>query len=277
MDPALCIDLIERHDVATLASKRDETPSGGGRHFLAAAFVMADVARRASHGSGHLPLRDTQPLTDLLNGTHADILAPLGQNSNAPLVCLSDSGANDQEMSESDDKRGKVSPENIEESRRLQKIWNRELERRRNDDAESQAKFGEKYGIGNQAAVGFFLNAKTALSAKAAAGFARGLGCTIDDFSPRLAEELRMHARHLRQEGLGLEAAEARPNVTPIAVTLHEAVRIFGQACAKADPLRFKLVMTALGQLHQHPEMAGDAQEQIVQLLTAPGKAQRQG
>jgi hypothetical protein len=59
----------------------------------------------------------------------------------------------------------------------------------------TQAAFGEAYDIGNQAAVGFFLNGQTALSLKAARGFALGLGVQIDAFSPRLAEMAAEYGR----------------------------------------------------------------------------------
>jgi transcriptional regulator with XRE-family HTH domain len=77
-------------------------------------------------------------------------------------------------------RRATVTPENLEESRKLKAIW----------DAKSkltQTEFGERYDIGSQAAVGFFLNGKSALSMKAARGFARGLGVPIADFSFRLS------------------------------------------------------------------------------------------
>lgn len=84
-------------------------------------------------------------------------------------------------------RRGKIEPVHLEESRRLREMWDQTKELREADEAGTQAAFGEKYGIGNQAAVGFFLNGKTALSFKAAKGFAKGLRCNIADFSPRLA------------------------------------------------------------------------------------------
>ncbi len=52
----------------------------------------------------------------------------------------------------------------------------------------SQAVFGEVNDIGSQSAVGNFLNGLSALSLKAATGFAKGLGCDLADFSPRLAK-----------------------------------------------------------------------------------------
>lgn len=84
-------------------------------------------------------------------------------------------------------KQGKVTPETIAESKRLKALWldaKSELDKR---GLGTQEKFGIEFDIGNQAAVGFFLNGRTALSAKAAKGFALGLGCEVSDFSPRLA------------------------------------------------------------------------------------------
>jgi hypothetical protein len=70
-----------------------------------------------------------------------------------------------------------------EEARRLKEIWEKADAAQRG----TQADFGETHFIGNQSAVGQFLRGKTALSLKAAKGFAKGLGCRIADFSPRLA------------------------------------------------------------------------------------------
>jgi len=91
-------------------------------------------------------------------------------------------------------KRGKITDENREEAAKLLAIWNQTKADREARGVGSQEKFGAEFGIGNQAAVGFFLNARTALSPKAAAGFARGMGCSVGDFSPRLAKMLNVAA-----------------------------------------------------------------------------------
>jgi hypothetical protein len=89
-----------------------------------------------------------------------------------------------------DHRRGRVSDEHREESRRLRVIWDRTKPEREGRGVGTQEAFGHFYGVGNQAAVGFFLNGKTALSLKAATAFARGLKCEVRDFSPRLADLL---------------------------------------------------------------------------------------
>jgi hypothetical protein len=76
----------------------------------------------------------------------------------------------------------KITPETLEESERLLAIWEAAKGR------PNQAVFGEMYGVGNQSAVGQFLRGDTPISLKAAIGFAKGLGCEIEDFSPRLAK-----------------------------------------------------------------------------------------
>lgn len=76
-----------------------------------------------------------------------------------------------------------VEPEHLEEAERLQELWNAHKPR------PSQAEFGERFDIGSQGAVWQFLNGKSPLSMKAARGFAKGLHCSIADFSPRLAKQ----------------------------------------------------------------------------------------
>lgn len=78
-------------------------------------------------------------------------------------------------------RKATITDEHRHEAKRLKAIWDR-------TPHPSQAAFGEKYEIGSQSAVGNFLNGLSALSLKAATGFAKGLGCDIADFSPRLAK-----------------------------------------------------------------------------------------
>ena len=90
-------------------------------------------------------------------------------------------------MDKKDTRRGKVTDENREESRLLKEIWDNTYEDRKKSKLHTQGAFGAEYEIGGQAVVGFFLNGHTAISLKAAKGFAKGLNCLISDFSPRLA------------------------------------------------------------------------------------------
>ena len=81
---------------------------------------------------------------------------------------------------ETNTRQSKTTDESREESRRLKEIWD-------SRPHPVQSIFGEQFEIGNQSAVGQFLNGKVVLSMKAALGFARGLKCEIIEFSPRLA------------------------------------------------------------------------------------------
>ena len=54
----------------------------------------------------------------------------------------------------------------------------------------SQEEFGNTSGLGGQAGVWQYLNARIPLNLRAAAAFSAGLGIPISDFSPRLAAEL---------------------------------------------------------------------------------------
>ena len=80
-------------------------------------------------------------------------------------------------------RRAKITDENRSESSRLKSIWDSRPHR-------TQAEFGEHYQLGNQANVGHYLNARSALNPKAAAAFASELKCEISDFSPRIAKEI---------------------------------------------------------------------------------------
>lgn len=80
-----------------------------------------------------------------------------------------------------------IEPEHLAESQRLKAIWDN---RKAAGTVGSQQAFGERYGIGNQAAVWQCLNGAVKISKKQAAGFALGLQCAVADFSPRLAAEI---------------------------------------------------------------------------------------
>lgn len=82
-------------------------------------------------------------------------------------------------------RKATVTDENKAEATKLKALWEQRSHRL------SQAEFGELYEIGNQSAVGQFLRGVVPLSLKAAIGFARGLNCSIQDFSPRLADAAR--------------------------------------------------------------------------------------
>ncbi len=79
-------------------------------------------------------------------------------------------------------KKAKVTQTNLEEAQALRALWE-------STEHPSQAVFGDMYGIGNQSAVGQFLRGAVPLSLKAAQGFAKGLKCSIAEFSPRLASQ----------------------------------------------------------------------------------------
>lgn len=86
-------------------------------------------------------------------------------------------------MALADQRKAKVTDEHRKEAEALRALWAKK------EGRGTQAEFGEKFAIGNQSAVGQFLRGEAPLSLKAAKGFAKGLGCKIADFSPRLAKE----------------------------------------------------------------------------------------
>lgn len=67
----------------------------------------------------------------------------------------------------------------------------RELYLERVPSGMSQADFGEVYGLGTQGMVWQYLNGYTPLNVEAAAKFAKGLRCTIEDISPEMARTIK--------------------------------------------------------------------------------------
>ena len=111
----------------------------------------------------------------------------------APLVFKNISAGNTLRMQAKDQRKAKATPESRGEAAKLKAIWESSPYKI------SQAAFGERYEIGSQPAVGFFLNGDTPLSLKAAQGFAKGLKCEIEEFSPRLASKARGIAESVGQ------------------------------------------------------------------------------
>ncbi|HMV53618.1 MAG TPA: hypothetical protein PKC15_07790 [Rhodocyclaceae bacterium] len=74
----------------------------------------------------------------------------------------------------------------------------------------SQMEFGAAFEIGNQGAVWQYLNGRIALNKEAAAKFAKGLGVSVSEFSPRLAAEIGAQAQvaGCSSEGGRAQAAE---------------------------------------------------------------------
>lgn len=114
-------------------------------------------------------------------------------------------------------RRAKVTPETKEESARLAQLW-------ATKEHPSQAEFGELYSIGNQSAVGQFLRGDVPLSLKAASGFAKGLGCRIEDFSPRLASEAASLIPGGRSVALPAEIAELAEAISSLPENLRADV-----------------------------------------------------
>jgi transcriptional regulator with XRE-family HTH domain len=102
--------------------------------------------------------------------------------STAPLVAQAFFSHTVIPMGEADGRRGKVTPENKEESKRLKALWEKHR-----PSGLTQVEFGEQFNVGSQSAVTNMLNGHMAISQKAAKAFARGLGVEVKQFSPRLA------------------------------------------------------------------------------------------
>jgi len=134
-----------------------------------------------------------------------------------------------------------VTEEHREESRRLRSIWNRMKSTLAERGWATQEKFGHQFGIGNQSAVGAFLNGKTALSPKAAAAFARGLNCKVSDFSARLADLLNEPSRPAHGESAPAQTAASAVTISASALMRELARRLDaiprGRRSSTADEL----------------------------------------
>ena len=78
----------------------------------------------------------------------------------------------------------------IADAQRLRQLFDARLETVAEGKLISQMEFGAKYGIGSQGMVWQYLNAHRPLNIKAAVAFARGLGVSVTEFSPTLAQQI---------------------------------------------------------------------------------------
>nr|WP_315596111.1 S24 family peptidase [uncultured Cupriavidus sp.] len=106
----------------------------------------------------------------------------------------------------------------------------------------SQEEFGRRFEVGTQGMVWQYLNARRALNIKAASAFAKGLGVTVDSFSPRLADEIRLAASHIADAIPALpRGAEsgARPSdrIAMVMAEQHLDVRELAQLLAVEPPV----------------------------------------
>lgn len=83
----------------------------------------------------------------------------------------------------------------------------------------TQGQFGARYGIGTQGMVWQYLNGYRPLNIEAAAKFARGLRCTIQDISPEMAAALQRDLLPVLGNKV-LRAALAKAAVVLLAVGL---------------------------------------------------------
>jgi hypothetical protein len=196
------VDLVKRQLMTERACELDEASGDLGRDRLVAVLVVPDVPLGDADAFCYAGLSEPEALADCAEGVeglvHVDILAPLVPSCNSAAICVADFPAPTigrvKEATERRPKQSKVTAEHEEEARKLLVIWKREQPRLATLGYGTQESFGLEFKIGNQAAVGFFLNGKTPLSPKAAVAFARGLGCKVADFSPRLAELLNQNS-----------------------------------------------------------------------------------
>lgn len=110
------------------------------------------------------------------------IIAPLVTKSIAKLVADKNSVAILGRMAK---KSTGPEPWQVEDAARLRKLFDERA------GEISQARFGADYEIGSQGMVWQYLSALRPLNIDAAVKFARGLGISIDDFSERIAEQIR--------------------------------------------------------------------------------------
>lgn len=123
-------------------------------------------------------------------------------------------------------------------------------------DRMSQAEFARRFGLGAQCTVALYLSGSKPLGVEAAAKFAKGLGCTVADFAPELAERfneevvpfLGKRLRRAAMIALSIPAvsslaprdAQAGPTFWATAYYVKSPISALRRLCAYAQALRDK-------------------------------------
>lgn len=136
-----------------------------------------------------------------------EILATLFDLVNSADRCRKNSNAHNRDMRK-DPKKPKIELVHIEEAAKLKALFKERAE-------VSQMRFGEDNELGTQGNVWQYLNARSPLNLEAALKFAKGLKCSISDFSPRLAASLQTDAGPSRISA-GLVTAVASIASSPV-------------------------------------------------------------
>lgn len=82
-----------------------------------------------------------------------------------------------------------LTPWQIEDAARLKALFDARADL--TGEKLSQAEFGERYKIGSQGMVSQYLQARRPLNVDAAVAFAKGLGVSINEFSPQIAKSIQ--------------------------------------------------------------------------------------
>lgn len=110
----------------------------------------------------------------------------------------------------------------------------------------SQLEFAERFGLGTQGMVWQYLSGYRPLNYEAAAKFAKGLNCRIDDFSPEMAEALREEILPVlgRAAKVAAKAALFLAFVLPPLIP-HRADATTLYCAAKADAVRVCILLNS--------------------------------
>lgn len=177
------------------------------------------------------------------------------------LFHVASSAANNSPVTDS--KRAKITDEHRQEAMRLRALWDARSPKR------TQAEFGEEFELGNQANVGHYLHARSALNPKAASAFARGLRCRVEDFSPRVALELltlstppTLDADHSRSAAAAVTQAPAY-GADPVqpSPTIGATILQLGALLATLSPMGLKSVAALVEEVLKNPASAREAAE----------------
>jgi hypothetical protein len=165
-------------------------------------------------------------------------------------------------------RRAKVTPETLQEAEKMRALWKARPH-------ENQTVFGEKYDVGNQSAVGQFLRGETPLSLKAASGFARGLGCDVSAFSPRLAAEASSYAQIAATAPHAAQEPSAAPaSFAPLhGLTIEEVVDKLAEALSGLDDDGRKMASTVLSNLAANPSRTSKAAQMLTTIISLHARA----
>ena len=162
-----------------------------------------------------------------------------------------------------------TSQDQQEDARRLSVLLKTWLKRQ--PEQMSQEAIADSLGL-SQSALSQRLSGRLAINVEFAANIATLIGCSVDDFSPQLASEIRKLSAALRT------ANDSQPTLAQSAPppSIADALDVICETLTSLTGMRLSVARAVLHEVVDHPEMRDDAAQQLERQLADEAQRRKQ-